>query len=150
VNKEVGERLVGNLQADLIRHNQDSWLEDHGDLIVISSEKTRWTCATSACAAGFVWLEEAPIGSVFDSDTAYVFDNEEEAMKLLSNDPDIAAEAFTNAVEIGAWASEKLGIDAEQEEFLFYQFDDTAETINRVKFLLTGADVDQYELYIRY
>lgn len=141
MNIDVAERLIENLEASLnddssvISHNQNVWLTDHTDVFVIS-EDNKWGCATDGCAAGFIYLEEAPIGFVFDAPAERVFPSQA-AHKAFKNKDD----GFEYGTKIDSWAADILDIDYDQLIFLFYQFGTTEETINRVKFLMKHDDI---------
>jgi len=158
MNIEVFERLVNNIKSDRISHHQSQWMKDHTNTFVFT-EETRWSCATSACAAGFVWLEEAEPGTVFDLDSELVMtpagyekyqmlhDRIEEAYDNGDYDEASVAEKERSSagVKIADWAAEKLGIDDYDANFLFYNFDSTEETLRRIYHLMDGGHFDDYE-----
>jgi len=137
VNLEVAERLIDNLEIERIIHNQDIWLSDHTTVFVIS-EEDKWSCATSGCAAGFVYVEEAPVGFVFDTSSEFVF-NSRKDFEAYENDLD------HSGIRIDKWAGDVLGINHDQQMFLFYNFEDTEEIVNRIRFLIGNDDVDLYD-----
>jgi hypothetical protein len=137
VNLEVAGRLIGNLEAERIAHNQDIWMQDHTDVFVISVDD-RWSCATSACAAGFIFLEEAPSGFVFNSSNEMVYDS----VGSMEND---RMSSVPVGRRIDRWAGDVLGISKEDQYFLFYSGGDTEDTINRIRFLMLVADRNDYD-----
>jgi len=142
----VAQRLIDNLEAQLIVHDQDVWLTDHTTLFQIDPED-KWSCATSGCAAGFIWVEEADLRSVFDTSTEQVFNSLADYHAYYQG----AVEGWDYlGTRIADWAGDKLGIDNEQRCWLFYQFGDTDETINRVRFLMKNSDINEYESYVAY
>lgn len=153
MNKDVAQRLIDNLEAELIRHDQNIWLTDHTFIFEIKPEE-RWSCATAGCAAGFIWLAEAAEGSVFGSDKELVFEPGDYDFDLLEK-WDSGLLSFQNlegpyfqmldkGIKISVWAGNKLGISREEAHFLFYQFGNTQETIDRIKFLMSGGNCMDY------
>lgn len=150
MNQEVAERLINNLNNQIITHNQYCWVRNGGNIFVIS-EDDRWGCATAACAAGFVYLQEAAPDMVFDSQTELVF-TDYETYRVYEDywdtEPQFLSQKLTNdyeefmkdrkPAEIADWAAEVLEIDEAQAEFIFFQFGDTRETINHINFIKNG------------
>jgi hypothetical protein len=146
VDLDVAQRLLDNLEEQLIVHDQDVWLIDHTTLFEIDPDD-RWSCATSGCAAGFIWLEEADERSVFDTSIERVFDTLND-WRLY--DSEEGEDWFDLGDRIADWAGTKLGLNSEQSCWLFYQFGDTEETINRVRFLMSNSDINEYADYVAY
>jgi hypothetical protein len=144
MNVEVTNRLIHNLQEDKLRHYQGSWLEGTNNVFVISPEK-RWTCATSGCAAGFLFLSEAPEGAVFDVNLEMVFDNNEQYQSYLNEDlDDYEAENLWSDHHITSWAGDVLGIPSWQANELFYNTDaDTREIIEQLQDMLERSTVQE-------
>ena len=139
INRVVAERLIENLTGTKpINHQQGHWLGGSnlgGDVFVVS-EDDKWGCATSACAAGHIFIDEADPGMAFNASTQRVYANLEDANKKV------------NGVKIDKWAGEKLGItDFDQQQFLFFQFNGTKDTVNRIKYLLRFPDPLDLDLY---
>lgn len=145
MNIDVAERLIRNLEASLddemlmIDHNQNIWLSDHTDVFVVSGHD-RWSCATSGCAAGFIFLEEAPTGFVFDTTSERVFPSQKVHKDFIVQNP-----GFEVGYRIDSWAADILGINHDQTIFLFFQYGDTEETINRIRFLMENDNVSLYK-----
>lgn len=136
IHMGVAQRLKTNLELELIIHDQFIWLEnDVEDLVIIENDKNRWSCATSGCAAGYVWIEEAPVGSVFDTISCRVYDSVKNAMNE------------TDGILISNWSAEMLGLNEAQEKFLFVQFGGTEETIRKIQFLMDHPDPAELDLY---
>src|SRR6185437_4485482 len=157
MNLGAFSRLIDNIEAERIEHDQNTWMQDHTDVFKINPDN-RWTCATSACAAGFVWLQEAPDDSIFALNHEKVYTPEEfsryfEIDKLVN----MAAEAEdwdeenrlyeqrdTLGVRIDKWAADVIGIDSSDSAFVFYNFDGTDETLRRLKHLMNGGHYSDY------
>lgn len=142
MNREVIERLIDNLENKPIKHSQGSWLRNGKDIFVVSPED-RWSCATTGCAAGFIFLTEAPAGYVLDVISERIFRSEEdyatfqnkfnEYVRTRCSYGDIPFELGT---KISRWAANQMDIDYEQAYDLFYDFGDTNHIIDRLKELL--------------
>ena len=157
-NIEVFDRLIDNIILEKTSHNQGCWITDHTNVFTINTED-RWSCATSACAAGFVWLAEAPPDSVFDSDreSVYSFEDHRKMLDLLRkantlydrddyyNGDAVQDEAKALGVPISTWAGEVLGINHSDAMFLFYNFDGTTETLRRLRHLRNGGHYNDYD-----
>lgn len=142
MNRDAILRLIENLKAPRIRHYQGTWLSDHSDVFVIS-HGDRWSCATSGCAAGFTFLEEAEEGSVFDSTTEQVFSS----MKQYS----ACTERSEDGVPMFDWARDKLGFTDKQATWVFMDFTcDTDNIINKLRFLLQAEDISLYVSGMKY
>lgn len=144
MNNEVALRLISNLERERIAHDQTSWLRDHTDKIVVTDED-RWTCATTGCAAGFIFLSEAPSGSVFDRGSEGIFTSMNACDKYYNflDDEGFFDRADVEVpVDISEWAGAILGLNYSQREFLFFSYGNTAETIDRIKFLMENPDYD--------
>jgi hypothetical protein len=159
MNNDVCERLIYNLEHPVIWHDQCVWLSDHRDIFVIS-EEDRWSCATSGCAAGFVFIQEAPDGSIFDAKMELVFNNlaeyyafsiwqervlsEEE--RILSEDLSTPARESPSGERIMRWASQMLGLaNPAQESFIFLAYDNAENIIARLRFLMAHPDSEYPE-----
>lgn len=158
MNRDAILRLIENLKAPRIRHYQGTWLSDHSDVLVIS-HGDRWSCATSGCAAGFTFLEEAEEGSVFDSTTEQVFSSMKQysawcASNLREPRPGAAAsctERSEDGVLMFDWARDKLGFTDKQAMWVFMDFTcDTDNTINKLRFLLQAEDISLYVSGMKY
>jgi hypothetical protein len=150
MNNDVAERLISNLEKSMIEHDQDVWLSDHSEIFVIS-EGTRWTCATTGCAAGFTWLQEAPEGSVFDIMTGCVFDSLESlnTMKSTGDYENFRHWTYPSVPDehISKWSAKTLGLANEKQlDFLFYNSSGTEGVIDRIRFLMEHPDTEQPEV----
>lgn len=146
MHMDVANRLVDNLVKGPIGHYQGSWLADHSDIFVVSSTD-KWSCATSGCAAGFMFLEEAEPGTVFDSNTECIYKSadayEEFWMDVQDGEFDPDEDSYERMFD---WGIKILGINESQGQFLFMDLSaSTEETINKLKFLMRFSDRDVYE-----
>lgn len=153
INVEVAERLINNLLADKIIHDQATWMIDHSTVFVIS-DSDRWSCATQACAAGFIFLQEAGDGMVFDLSLEQVFNSAEERnryMDLIEDEEWDKAEKIE--ISLPDWAAEKLGIDKYEADWIFYDFlADTDQIVNKLRFLISNpyTDISLYDDEVSY
>lgn len=146
MNRKVIERLISNLKEPPITHDQLNWLKNGSNVFIID-DSDRWSCATRGCAAGFIFLEEAPEGYVLDTVSERVFSAEE--WKQLKEDElaaidesDIFSELTvkelrrTRGKSIVEWGADVLGISEERAHDLFYNFGETDEILEDLEALL--------------
>jgi hypothetical protein len=156
----VAERLLNNLKHAPIEHDQLTWLRN-GDFIFVISEDSRWDCATRGCAAGFIYLEEAPEGSVFDASKERVYSPEEWSdLKVAISDLDSSEDYYeveslkeahgkdyyeveslkeAHGKKINLWAGEVLGVSSSVADGLFFNLGGTEEIIEEVEALVERA-----------
>jgi hypothetical protein len=131
MNVDVAKRLIDNLKTTPITHDQRVWLKNGGNVFVIS-DTNRWDCATSGCACGFLFLEEAKEGMVFDTNRGRIFDNMADRDKYHSF-TDTDWPNYFKALKIGksptSWGADILGIDYDDADSLFYATEDDTEAI---------------------
>lgn len=150
MNVDVINRLIDNLLYQEMEHKQDVWLVDHTVLFVISDDN-RWSCATSGCAAGYVFLSEAPEGSVFDADSSRVFHNldESNAYRQAVRDLDDAeergiyydledVEGLYLGIEISDWARDVMGIADWEAQNIFFDFGGTEHIVSKLRQLISS------------
>lgn len=123
----VARRLINNLKDLPIQHNQKSWLKNGGHIFIVS-ETQRWSCATSGCAAGFLFLSEAPNGSIFDVAKERIFSSKAERDKY-----DYLS--YTGETIVG-WGARILQITPDEAHDLFYDFSDTEGIIRKIEELI--------------
>lgn len=144
MNRKVIERLISNLKEPPITHDQLNWLNGSNEFVIDDSD--RWSCATRGCAAGFIFLEEAPEGYVLDIVSERVFSPEEwKQLKedaLVIDESDVFSELAitelkrTRGKSIVNWGAGVLGISEERACDLFYNFGDTDEILEDLEALL--------------
>lgn len=146
MNVEVAERLITNLLRKPIKHNQKIWLRAASDTFVVSSTD-KWSCATSGCAAGFLFLEDAPVGSVFALSAERIFSSEV--------DFDLFSKSFSNyedprdyyrnkklGTSVTNWGAEMLGITSTEAHDLFYDMSDTEGIVAKLRRLIREHQQD--------
>jgi hypothetical protein len=136
MNIDVAERLIANLELKPIKHDQSVWLTNGSKVFVASKEKM-WSCATAGCAAGFLFLSEAPEGSVFDTTVERVFPDSK-TWDLSTKGVDYSVKAlWNNSKGIVKWGAGTLGITYNEAYDLFYDTVSDAEgVIRRLKELI--------------
>ena len=140
MNIDVAERLIANLELKPIKHSQSVWLTN-GSKVFVASKEEMWSCATAGCAAGFLFLSEAPEGSVFDTTVERVFPDSK-TWYMSTNGVDYssskAMEAlWKNSKGIVKWGTDTLGITYDEAYDLFYDTVSDAEgVIRRLKELI--------------
>lgn len=142
MNIEVLIRLKNNIIAEKVKHDQITWLRD-GVNVFIVTDQNRWTCATTACAAGFIFLQEAPSGSVFDVKNECVFSDPQSYLKYKDakdkwdrgEGPAVYPSAY-DSEGILTWAADVMGVDWDVAEELFYNFGNTDEILDHIDALI--------------
>jgi hypothetical protein len=129
MNIDVAERLIANLELKPIKHDQSVWLTNGFKVFVASKEKM-WSCATAGCAAGFLFLSEAPEGYVFDTTIERVFPDSK--TWDLGNITDYSPPNPGSSKGIVAWGADTLGINYYEAYDLFYDTVSDAEGVIRL------------------
>lgn len=136
MHNDVAERLIANLDHKPIKHNQGSWLTNGKSVFVISPDD-RWSCATSGCAAGFLFLEEAPEGTIFDVSQERIFTDIDEKNAFTTE----MSKTYPNWSELPGtpvvqWGANILGITFTDAYDLFYDFGETNDIVHKIQALM--------------
>lgn len=134
MNIDVAERLIDNLELKPIKHDQSVWLTN-GSKVFVASKEEMWSCATAGCAAGFLFLSEAPEGSVFDTTIERVFPDRKTWDLYTITDYSLPNPGSVKGIV--AWGADTLGITYDEAYDLFYDtVSDAEEVIRRLKELI--------------